>query len=167
MKRFVLLLLFFIPAFLCEGQELLFSGTASYISRSPHPGFGFGVSMSRIYFDFSGNWATGEGVNSDFRALHSYPLEKENVLVVNAGYHFPYKKKWLITPFLGVGAVRRIYENADGFDSYSYGDTKTKLSIGVSGTYRFADLLGVSLGIGTVEYVKAGFVIGIWSKRRL
>jgi hypothetical protein len=165
MKKLVLLLL---PVFFfydCKAQELLFSGTASFIARSPHPGFGFGISMSHIYFDFSSNWARGEGVNSDFMAKYSYALEKQNVLIVNIGYHIPYKKNWLITPFAGVGTVRQIYENADGFDSWSFGDTKARLSAGVNATYRFAEILGVNLGVGTVEYVKAGIVVGIWTKR--
>jgi hypothetical protein len=164
MKKAVLLLFCLLSAiYTGKSQELLISGTASYFSMSPHPGFGFGMTMSQFYFDFSGNWAKGTGVSSDFVAVNSYLLDEKNIIVVNVGYHIPYRRKFLITPFAGIGALRQIYEAADE-NSYSYGQAKAKLSVGVNGTFRFSRYVGVSLGCGTLEYVKAGIVIGVWGR---
>jgi hypothetical protein len=164
MKKAVLVLFCLVFAvYTCKSQELLISATASYCYKSPHPGFGFGVTMSRLYFDFSGNWATGIGVSSDFQAVQSYMLDEKNIIVVNVGYHLPYWRKFIITPFAGIGALRHIYEAADE-NSYSFGEAKAKLSLGVNGMYRFSKYVGLSLGVGTLEYVKAGIVIGVWGR---
>jgi hypothetical protein len=139
MKKAVLLLFCLLSAiYTGKSQELLISGTASYFSMSPHPGFGFGMTMSQFYFDFSGNWAKGTGVSSDFVAVNSYLLDEKNIIVVNVGYHIPYRRKFLITPFAGIGALRQIYEAADE-NSYSYGQAKAKLSVGVMGRSDFPD----------------------------
>jgi hypothetical protein len=123
-------------------------------------GINLSFMIHNVYCGFSSNLAKGDGEYLEYYTSGTYELDKIQVSAINLGYSFQVTNTMYITPVLGYGWKRTIYQDEVGFDTYMYGDSKGSLNLGVN---LIADLFsggGVYAGLGLFERFNAG----IWVK---
>lgn len=133
------------------------TGFALNTKSSSKIGFNMGLTINHFYCDFSNNFASGKGEELDFSSSNTYKADKLSVGIINVGYNinvFP-SNTWYITPLIGYGYARDIYEDPVGFDTYFYGKTKSYFNFGVI-TKVYLNKFGIFGGIGTFEKFKFG-----------
>ena len=139
-----------------------FSVGCSVFNADPKNGSGaglsIGLSMFNLYVDFANNLARGKGNFIEYTSDESYPVNKVNLSVFNAGYNINIKKNWVITPLIGIGMSGQIMQEPGEWPTYSYGDVKFRFNIGLKTDLYFSPNAGIMLGISTFEYFKGGLV---------
>lgn len=123
-------------------------------------GGGITLSFNKFYMDFAGNFASGKGEFLEFNSQYTYPADKINVVVFNAGYIISIKS-FFIVPFLGVGISSEIYQDPVGWDTYYMGDRESTISIGLIGCVNLSPHIRLQAGVGNFEKFKAGLAY-VW-----
>ena len=133
------------------------TGFALDTKTSSKVGLNMGLTINHFYCDFSGNLATGKGEELDFSSSSTYKADKLSVGTINIGYNINVlpSRVWYITPLIGYGYAREIYEDPIGWDTYFYGENKPYFNFGVI-TKVYINQIGIFGGIGVIENFKFG-----------
>jgi hypothetical protein len=161
MKKLLLvlfsMLVFTLTSFGQTDLSLGVTGFSLDTKLSSKVGLNIGVSINHFYCDLSSNMASGKGEELDFSSSSTYNANKMSVGVINVGYNIfilP-SKIWSITPMIGYGYAREIYEDPIGWDTYFYGDTKSYINFAVI-TKVYVNNIGIFAGTGVIERFKFG-----------
>jgi hypothetical protein len=156
MKKIHCLVVFvFLNSGLSYGQFDVSIGGSMYNSDVSMVGINFGMSYDHFYFDLSSNMAVGKGEELDFSSSYSYSTDKAWIGLMNIGYNIYINNKWFITPIIGYGQSKYIYQDPIGWDTYYYGDANHHFNIGISTKFFIDDNIGLMIGGGSFERFKA------------
>jgi hypothetical protein len=99
--------------------------------------------------------ASGKGEELNFSSSSTYNANKLSVGVINFGYNILPSNIWSVTPMIGYGYAREIYEDPIGWNTYFYGDTKAYINFAII-TKIYVDKIGIFIGTGVIEKFKFG-----------
>jgi hypothetical protein len=143
------------------GQLDVSVGVTMYNSKNSNIGLNAGVSLKNFYLDISSNLKGGDGERQDTSS--NFKTEDIFVFLMNAGYNIPIKRNWYILPIIGVGWKSDIYQNHYGAkNTYSYGNFKSVMNIGLSTKFYIKGDVGLIVGLGYPEVAKITIVYKFW-----
>lgn len=119
-------------------------------------GYGFGIQLKKVLIDVSFNTAKGKGDYLEFSSDRTYPIDKKMVGCINIGYNVLPSNKYLLMPTIGVAWTTIIYQDPIGWDTYYTQKGNDYVNLGLVFKCYPYEHLGLSIGIGTVEQLKAG-----------
>ena len=163
---FISLMLILSANLFAQEPSFAMSGGMSVITENTYESSNIGLSIGFIfqqfYFDASFNNESGTGEYLEYSTDETYRTEKVSWYALNLGYNFYFNDNntW-VTPTLGAGSLRKIYNDPVGFDTYFYGDEEMFACAGVILSQRLVDFVYVSAGINTFEMFKLqlGFIL--------
>jgi len=153
----VVMLVFTLTSFSQSDLSLGVTGFSLDTKLSSKVGINLGVSINHFYCDLSSNMASGKGEELDFSSSSTYNANKLSVGVINVGYNFYIlpSHMWSVTPMIGYGYAREIYEDPIGWDTYFYGNTNSYINFAII-TKVYIDKVGIFVGTGVIEKFKFG-----------
>lgn len=139
-------------------QKLMMGLTANKFNvdaeNASNMGYGFIMSFNKIYFDFTGNFANGEGEYLEFSSSSTYAADKVSIIVMNFGYIINFKKAAII-PIIGWGRTGDIYQDPIGWDTY-FIKSKSHINIGLIGLLNVNEKVAIQAGYGLFDGIKIG-----------
>lgn len=164
MKKFVLLILLS-TAFTIIGSAqsseitgMIGAGVSVFdaeTKESSNAGVSLSFAISGFYIDLSSNFASGDGEELEFSSSQTYESDKLLVSVINFGYMVPVGEI-RITPVMGYGWTREIFQDPVGWNTYYYGDAEGHFNIGVKGMLLLDKNFGLYFGVGAFERFSGG-----------
>ena len=139
-------------------QFSIYGGIAPYrmdAKEASNTGVFIGMSINHVYFDFSGNFASGEGEYLDFISSYTYDANKIQINNINIGYVF-YISKLSFTPLIGLASYKDIFIDPILFTTYTYGETQYAGNASALIGLQIGDNLLFNFGMGTFEKLKFG-----------
>lgn len=118
-------------------------------------GISFSFAISGFYIDLASNFASGDGEELEFSSSQTYDSDKLLASVINFGYMIPLGN-FRITPVIGYGWTKEIFQDPVGWDTYYYGDSEGRFNIGVKGMILFDEKVGLYFGVGCYERISGG-----------